>query len=198
MHLPTCRLLLAAALTAFALPACAQSPVKAGSKAGPPESKAAAAPTAKSALSPPHLLDRLKALAGDWSAEGLDGNSAPNARMRYEVTANGSAVVETLFPGSAHEMRTVYVKDGDDVVLTHYCASTHHPRMRAKPSSDGTLRFEFDGAMNFDPARDPHMHDATLTFVGPDQIRSRWSFWLDGKPAAHSADFHARRINLSK
>ena len=148
--------------------------------------------------SAPHLLDRFKALAGDWSAGGLDGNSAPDATMRYEVTAGGSAVVETLFPGAPHEMRTVYVKDGDDVVLTHFCASGHHSRMRAKALDDGTLVFDYDGALNFDPARDDHMHDATFAFVGPDEIRSRWSFWQGGKPAGHVADFHARRVSPPK
>ncbi len=158
------------------------------------QSPAADAPAAKPAPAP-HALDRLKALAGDWSAEGLDGNSAPGARMRYEVTAGGSAVLETLFPGTPHEMRTLYAKDRDDIVLTHFCASGHHPKMRAKPAADGTLVFAFDGALNFDPARDGHMHDATFTLVGPDEIRSRWTFWEAGKPAGHVADFHARRVS---
>ena len=175
------RHLLIALLLVLALPAQAQS-----TDAGP-----AQAPPA------PHLLDRFKALAGEWSAAGLDGNSAPNATMRYEVTAGGSAVVETLFPGTPHEMRTVYVKDGDDVVLTHFCASGHHPRMRAKATADGTLVFDYDGALNFDPAKDGHMHDASFTFVGPDEIRSRWSFWQAGKPSEHLADFHARRVSPS-
>lgn len=150
----------------------------------------AAAPTPATA----HALDRLKALAGDWSAEGLDGNSAPGARLRYEVTAGGSAVIETLFPGTAHEMRTVYMKDGADIVLTDFCASGHHPRMRAKAPAAGDLVFDFDGALNFDPARDGHMHDAQIRFVGPDRIRSRWSFWEAGKPSPHAADFHLRRV----
>ena len=148
--------------------------------------------------SAPHLLDRFKALAGDWSAEGLDGNSAPGARMRYEVTAGGSAVLETLFPGTPHEMRTLYAKDGDDIVLTHFCASGHHPKMRAKRTTDGTLVFAFDGALNFDPARDGHMHDATVTFVGTNEIRSRWTFWEGGRPAGHVADFHVQRVSPAR
>ncbi len=161
------------------------------------QSPATNAPATKPAPAP-HALDRLKALAGDWSAEGLDGNSAPGARMRYEVTAGGSAVLETLFPGTSHEMRTLYVKDGDDIVLTHFCASGHHPRMRAKPAADGTLVFAFDGALNFDPARDGHMHDATISFVGPDEIRSRWTFWEGGRPAGHVADFHVQRVSPAR
>ncbi|GMU42489.1 MAG: hypothetical protein IT479_15790 [Xanthomonadales bacterium] len=157
----------------------------------PPREEAAKAPEEKPA---PHLLDRFKALAGEWSAEGLDGNSDPQMRIRYEVTAGGSAVVETLWPGGPHEMRTVYFRDGEDVVLTHYCASGHHPRMRAKPMEGNKLVFAFDGASNFDPAKDGHMHDAHFVFEGADEIRSRWSFWNEGKPGDHVADMHVKRV----
>ncbi len=142
----------------------------------------------------PHPIERFKALAGDWSAEGLDGNSDPKARVRYEITAGGNAVVETLWPGSPHEMRTVYFKDGDELVLTHYCASGNHPRMRAKPASGNDVVFAFDGASNFDAAKDGHMHDASFTFVGPDELRTRWNFWKDGKAGDHVADLHIKRV----
>lgn len=142
----------------------------------------------------PHLLDRFKALAGDWAADGLDGNSDPKARLRYEVSAGGNAVVETIFPGSPHEMRTVYFRDGDDVVLTHYCASGNHPRMRASAEADGRVVFAFDGASNFDPATAGHMHDAAFEFVGPDELKTRWNFWKDGKASGTVADVHVRRV----
>lgn len=141
-----------------------------------------------------HLLDRFKALAGTWSATGLDGNSMPDAQVRYEVTAGGSAVVETLFPGTPHEMRTVYVRDGSDVVLTHYCASGNHPRMRANTATGDLVTFAFDGPVNFDPATAGHMHDASFTFVGKDEMRTRWNFWSKGKPAEHVANLHVKRI----
>ena len=142
----------------------------------------------------PHLIDRFKALAGEWSAEGLEGNSDPKLTIRYEVTGGGSAVVETLWPGSPHEMRTVYYRDGDDVVLTHYCASGNHPTMRAKGSDGKTLVFAFDRANNFDPAKDGHMHDARFVFEGADEIRSTWNFWKDGKPGDHVANMHVKRV----
>lgn len=154
-----------------------------------------AAPQAPAAEKPaPHLIDQFKALAGEWSAEGLDGNSDPKLTIRYEVTGGGSAVVETLWPGAPHEMRTVYYRDGDDVVLTHYCASGNHPTMRAKGIDGKTLVFAFDRANNFDPAKDGHMHDAKFVFEGPDEIRSTWNFWKDGKPGDHMADMHVKRV----
>jgi hypothetical protein len=177
--MPACLMLACLAVSA---PAAAAEPKDAGKSE-------ATAPTPA-----PHLLDRFKALAGTWSATGLDGNSMPDAQVRYELTAGGSAVVETLFPGSPHEMRTVYVRDGADVVLTHYCASGNHPRMRAKAIDGDKVAFAFDGATNFDPATAGHMHDASFTFVAPDELRTRWNFWANGKPAEHVANLHVKRI----
>ena len=81
---------------------------------------------------------------------------------RYAVTAAGSAVVETVFPGSAHEMVTVYHADGPDLVLTHYCMEGNQPRMRAKDARGPRFEFAFDGGTNIDPKRDRHMHSAVV------------------------------------
>jgi hypothetical protein len=142
----------------------------------------------------PHLLDHFKALAGHWAADGLDGNSAPDMKLSYEVTAGGTAVVETLFAGTPHEMRSVYTQDGSDVVMTHYCASGNHPRMRARAMQGKALAFEFDGATNFDPATAGHMHEARFEFVGADELRAQWISWKDGKPGEHVARLHVARV----
>lgn len=142
----------------------------------------------------PHLLDRFKALAGDWSGEGLDGNSMPGTRVSYTVTASGNAVEELLFAGTNHEMRTLYVRDGDDVVLVHFCASGNHPKMRARQLKDGRVEFAFDGGVNFDAAKAGHMHDATFQFTGTDELTTSWRFWEGGKPAGHVANLHLKRV----
>ena len=129
-------------------------------------------------------LERFKALAGEWvAAESGEMAHAGDLVARYHVTAAGSVVVEEVFPGTPHEMVTVYHLDGKDLVLTHYCMNGNQPRMRAK-SSDGTrVVFEFDGGTNIDPRRDRHMHSATFEFVGQDELRSAWTEHIDGKPA---------------
>ncbi len=144
----------------------------------------------------PHLIERFKALAGEWSGAGLDGNSMPDTTVSYTVTAGGHAVEELLFPGTSHEMRTLYARDGDDVVLVHFCASGNHPKMRSRMDRNGEVVFDFDGAINFDPAKAAHMHDARFAFVGPDELTSRWKFWGDGKPAEHVAEFHLKRVKI--
>lgn len=146
------------------------------------------------AAAKPHLLERFKALAGEWSGAGLDGNSMPDTNVSYTVTAGGNAVEELLFPGTSHEMRTLYVRDGDDVVLVHFCASGHHPKMRARDTGDDRVVFDFDGAINFDPTKAGHMHDASFTFQGPDELSTRWQFWDGGKPSEHVANLHLKRV----
>ena len=99
------------------------------------------------------------------------------------VTAAGSAVHETLFPGQAHEMISMYYLDGADLVMTHYCALGNQPRMKADPKSPaGKIHFKFAGGSNLDPAKDKHMHEGILTFVDDDHIETSGTCWEGGKP----------------
>ena len=144
---------------------------------------AAAAPPEAAAKAPSAAFERFKALAGDWvSAEDAEMAKKGDLVARYAVTAGGSAVVETIFPGQAHEMVTVYHADGPDLVLTHYCMEGNQPRMRAKAAQGPRFDFAFDGGTNIDPKRDRHMHSASLAFLGADEIRSEWTELAEGKP----------------
>ncbi len=128
-------------------------------------------------------LERFKALAGEWVA-AEDGPMSKKGDLvaRYAVTAAGSAVVETLFPGSAHEMVTVFTADGADVVLTHYCTEGNQPRMRARDPKGTHFDFAYDGGTGIDAAHDRHMHQATFEFASADELRSEWTELADGKP----------------
>jgi hypothetical protein len=98
------------------------------------------------------------------------------------VTAAGSAVHETLFPGQAHEMVSVYYRDGEDLLMTHYCALGNQPRMKADPKSPpNQLHFLFAGGTNLDPAKDKHMHEGTLLFIDDDHIQWSGVCWEGGK-----------------
>src|SRR5206468_3961253 len=120
-------------------------------------------------------FERFKGLAGEWvAAEDGEMSRKGDLVARYALTAGGSALVETVFPGSAHEMVTVYHADGDDLVLTHYCMEGNQPRMRAKNPTGSRLDFALDGGTGIDPKIDRHMNSASLEFVGPDELRSVW------------------------
>ena len=42
----------------------------------------------------------------------------------------------------------------------------------------------FAGGTNFDPAKDMHMHEGSITWVDDDTIQWSWAGYKDGKPAA--------------
>ena len=123
-------------------------------------------------------FDRIKKLTGEWVMKGGDGTVAST----YRVSAAGSAVIETMFPGAEHEMVTVYTLDGDDLLLTHYCAAGNAPTMKAAPGGPANeVRFKFVKATNLATPGEGHMHDATIVFVDDDAIKTDWVFWENGK-----------------
>jgi hypothetical protein len=129
-------------------------------------------------------LDQLKKLAGTWVAADDKGQPTAQVVSVFKVIAAGSAVEESIFPGTGHEMVTVYHLDGKDVVLTHYCALGNQPRLKLDPAAPkGKLAFKFVGGTNLDPAKDMHMHEGTITVVDDDHIEWWWQAWQDGKPA---------------
>src|SRR5262245_61353921 len=93
--------------------------------------------TAPKLPSPPtnSALEKMKKLAGTWVIADKDGKPTDQVASIIKVTAGGSAVHETLFPGQPHEMVSVYTVDGSDLIMTHYCVLGNQPRMKADPKS---------------------------------------------------------------
>lgn len=132
-------------------------------------------------------LERMKTLVGTWVVADGDGKPTAEVVSVIKLTAGGSAVHETIFPGQPHEMISVYTADGQDLVMTHYCVLGNQPRMKASTKSPGNqIQFEFAGGSNLDPKKDKHMHSATLTFVDADHIELEGIAWENGAPAKDS------------
>jgi len=135
----------------------------------------------------------LKSLQGEWidvdGAFGMKGKVA----VTYRVSGGGSAIVETLFAGTPHEMVTVYTREGNDLVLTHYCSAGNQPRMRARTTDGRVVVFEFDGGANLDPAKDGHMHAGRIEFVSADRVKAEWIGWDKGAPSPHNPRFDLER-----
>src|SRR5438270_13163403 len=90
---------------------------------------------ADKAPAPTTGLDKLKKLAGTWVAADDKGQPTAQVVSVFKVTSNGSTVQETIFPGTGHEMVTLYHLDGPDLVLTHYCALGNQPHMKLDPAA---------------------------------------------------------------
>lgn len=118
--------------------------------------------------------------------------------ITYRVIANGSSVVETMFPGKPFEMVTEYHNHGKDLMMTHYCAAGNQPILKAKPMQDKVLRFEFVGGTNLDPATDSHMHEGWIEFLDENHIKVTWLGWADGKPNGHNVTYQLHRNRIDE
>ena len=148
----------------------------------------------KSPVTASEAFARLKSLVGTWnndvsSTEHKKHDTASN--VVYRLTGADSALVETDFPDSNHEMVSVYHLDGDELRMTHYCAAGNQPRLRLDHanSTPSHLVFVFDGGSNLDPARDMHIHGMTLTFEKNGEVKAAWEGYAGGKPAG-TTTFH--------
>lgn len=126
-------------------------------------------------------FDVLKRLAGTWSGRA-GGENGFDCSVEYRVTAGGKTLVETQFPGTDHEMMSVYYLDGEDLVLTHYCAMGNQPRMRFNPkeSTWNVYVFEFDGGTNL-KRNEAHVHEGTIHFVNATRLKADWHMFTGGK-----------------
>ena len=129
-------------------------------------------------------FEKLKKMVGTWVEADKDGKPTDKVFSVVKLTAGGSAIQETQFPGQPMEMVSVYHLDKGDLLMTHFCVLGNQPRMKADPaSSPNQIVWKFAGGTNLDPAKDAHMHGATVTFVGDDHMQIVGEAWADGKPS---------------
>jgi hypothetical protein len=158
---------LAGGLALMSLAACASSPVNLGSD-----------PDAT------QRFERMKSLAGNWVTVQEEGTQPAGQEVRYRVTSNGNAVVESLFPGTTHEMLSVYHLERGDLVITHYCALGNRPQMRSAPATDAArMLFRCDGSADLDCSSELHMHEGVFRLVDDTHLRAAWTLYEHGRPA---------------
>jgi hypothetical protein len=178
----------------------------AGVIAAPRLSSAQDKPDSKTGVDAKAAFKRLGTLVGTWKTQITDEHKAEKSKehedrhsgsssVNYMLTGAGSALVETQFPGEAHEMVSVYHLDGDDLRMTHYCAAKNQPRVkldRANSTLDHLI-FVFDGGTNFDPQKDMHIHSLQITFGEDGKVTSAWEAYTGGKSAGTSSFVHIRQ-----
>jgi hypothetical protein len=161
---------------------------------------------AKTGVDAKTAFAKLKTLVGEWTfkasgehkaAPGEEGKEHPDGAttITYRMTGAGSALVETQFPGTGHEMVSIYHLDGDDLRMTHYCAVGNQPRVkldRARSSPDHLI-FLFDGGTNLNPDKDQHIHGVEITFQKDGHVVSAWEDYSEGKKAGKTAFTMSRK-----
>ena len=138
----------------------------------------------------------LKSMAGTWKGVvTAEGEEPRETEIVYEVRSAGHSVVQTFSPGKPYEMFSVYHLDGDDLLMTHYCAIGNAPKMKFKATGEpGRLTWEFNGGTNLDPSQDAHAHEGHMTVTGPDTYVSESIGWAGGEPASKRV-FEMKRVD---
>ncbi|HEX8819261.1 MAG TPA: hypothetical protein VF794_05005 [Archangium sp.] len=157
----------------------------------------AAEPSANAQVDQKAAFERLKSLAGEWQGQAGAGTNAFPATVTYRLASGGSVVLETIMPGTPHEMLSIYHLDGGNLVMTHYCASANQPKMKldTTASTKDELKFAFAGGTNLDPAKDGHMHAGALKFDGASLVAD-WTMWAGGKEQGHHV-FNLKRASAA-
>ena len=115
------------------------------------------------------------------------------AKAEYKVTSNGSAIVETLFPGTPDEMVTVYYDKNGKLSMTHYCALANQPQMDLVSSKENEIVLAMNHEQHSSLENAPHMHALTLEFDGKDNLTHHWKMYTDGKESGTTVIKLARK-----
>ena len=126
-------------------------------------------------------FEKLKDLNGKWAGTGLMHGEQQDVAVDYHLTSGGSAVVETLFPGTPHEMVSVYHDDHGKLTMTHYCMLGNQPKLDLTKSTASEMDFNFGKGNTINPKSEMHMHALHIAFIDPDNIVENWSAYADGK-----------------
>ncbi len=126
-------------------------------------------------------LEKLKSLAGTWQGTHKMGDTEEPAKAIYSVTSNGSAVEEKLFPGTPHEMVTMYYEKKGKLQMTHYCAMGNQPQMNLVSSDNNKFFFDLAAGSDINVTSEGHMHALSISFVDANHIVQNWTMYQEGK-----------------
>jgi hypothetical protein len=131
-------------------------------------------------------LERMRSLVGRWEGSTFrEGQGTKPIVVTYALTGAGSAVIETLFAGTAGEMATVYHDDSrGHLVADHYCSAGNQPKLRLSESDTGRLYFVLAPDADIKADVEGHAHELTLAFGADGSLTHDWLNHYLGDPAA--------------
>jgi len=124
---------------------------------------------------------KLKALAGKWEGTSIMHGQEMKANAEYKVTSAGSALVETIFPGTPHEMVSMYYDSGSKVSMTHYCSLKNRPEFDSVSADGNVIKFKFSEDSTIREG-EHHMNSLDVRWIDDDNIVKEWVSKKDGKP----------------
>lgn len=130
-------------------------------------------------------FEKMKSLAGPWEGPvttvpqqaDIEGTLT---HVSLRVTSMGHTLMhEATGSKRPDDPITMFVVDGDRLLLTHYCDADNRPRMVGRMSRDGTT-VEFDFLDVSGNLQYGHMQHAVFTFLDANHHTEDWTYMMPG------------------
>lgn len=139
-------------------------------------------------------LQRMKALEGNWTATEKTETGSKTTMIQYKVTSGGTAVTETIDPGTSHEMISVYHDKAGKLSMNHYCMLGNQPEMDLKSSTESKIELSESAASQ--AFLNGQLRMSSLTIEQPD-VNTLVATWggtnADGTPGQPTV-FNLKRV----
>jgi hypothetical protein len=135
---------------------------------------------------------RLQTLIGDWQG----AHDGKETRLKYTLTADGSALMEEFRPGDQAPMVTMFSVDGDRLVATHYCSAGNQPQMATQPIHDpdtGALAFSLVRITGMKTPDDWHNTGLELRLPDAQHLTQHWTWQSNGKTGTTDFEFTRKK-----
>lgn len=126
---------------------------------------------------PPKLsaeLQQMKELEGNWTATEKTETGSKTTTIQYKVTSGGTAVTETIDPGTSHEMISVYHDKAGKLSMNHYCMLGNQPEMDLKSSTDSKIELSESAASQALLSGQLRMSSLTIERLDANTLVTTW------------------------
>lgn len=142
--------------------------------------------------------ERFRGLVGDWRATSTKGWGS---RSEYRLLGRGSVVLAiSSFDDAAPErdMASAVHRDGERLLLTHYCEAGNQPRLVAtRISSDAReVEFHFLDGTGMRSRDEGHMDRVVFRFVDENRFTSRWTWFQGGRESWMEEIIYVRQPSI--
>ncbi|GGY84416.1 hypothetical protein GCM10011613_31680 [Cellvibrio zantedeschiae] len=123
----------------------------------------------------------LENIVGMWKLTEPASEQEKNFRLNYHFISRDSALVEVYGDPARQTTETIFHRDGEKLLGTHYCARGNQPRLKASKLVGNTIEFNFQDITNLKDKNDPHMVRMKYTFIDKDHFKKEEVYWMAGK-----------------
>lgn len=136
-------------------------------------------------------FDQLRELEGTWRIAEREDHPL---RIKFYPTAGGRTLVESWEVNDRSHSLTIYHRDGDALLATHYCPQGNQPRLELAPGSGQAISFTFRDATDLDAENEQHQHDLAFDLTVPGRI-VRSEIYMDSTGGIHPSELILERVS---